>query len=314
MGQYSGFVDGRKVVDRQVVMRAPAKVNLHLEVMRQRHDGYHDVETILQTIKIFDRLEVTLSEQYLGGEPEIQLTVAGETDVPADATNLCWQAARHFCRQTKTSGRLVIHLMKSIPTTAGLGGGSSDAAAVLKACNILFDKGLEDDELESLGTALGADVPFFIRGGTAMGRGIGSDLTRLPRVGQCQFLIVKPGLNLKTRDVYGELKMGLTLNSAKANIGVIRPLLARFPQPSWPGFNRLEEVVLPAQPVVQRLVHRLRELAPVAMLSGSGAAAFAVFAVGEDLTEMVAEFVEAGLYVAVVGPHPTGVELEDGRS
>ncbi len=314
MGNGSEFTDGRRTVERSVAMKAPAKVNLHLEVLRQRHDGYHDIETVLQAVAIFDRVEVTLLEEYPGGEPSIELTVDGPRDVPADKTNLCWQAARHFCREQKVSGKIEIHLSKEIPTAAGLGGGSSDAAAVLKACNHLFETGLDDTELEELGAALGADVPFFIKGGTALGRGIGTKLTPLPVLRSGQFLIVKPDMHLKTQDVYGDLKLGLTVNSAKVNIAVIKPILARFPQKNWPGFNRLEEVVLPSQPPVQRLVHRLQELADVAMLAGSGSAAFAVFPAGEDLTEIVAEFVEAGLYVKVVGPHPAGVQLADGRS
>jgi 4-diphosphocytidyl-2C-methyl-D-erythritol kinase len=118
-------------------------------------------------------------------------------------------------------------------------------------------------------------------------------------------------LELKTPEVYGKLKMGLTVNSAKVNIRVIKPLLARFPQKTWPGFNRLEDVVLPSQPSLQRIVLELRELAPVAMLSGSGAAVVAVFLEGIDLTEILEEFGEAGLYVRVVGPHSAGVEITD---
>ncbi len=314
MGKDKEFVKGRKPVGRSVTLRAPAKVNLHLEVLRQRHDGYHEIETVLQAVQLFDRITVSLVEQYQGGQPDIRLKMDGPRSIPTDETNLCWQAARHFCRQTGLSGNLTIHLVKDIPAGAGLGGGSSDAAAVLKACDHLFGTGLDAGELEQLAAPLGADVPFFISGGTAMARGIGTKLTPLPAVRTGQFLIVKPGLHLNTQDVYRELKMGLTVNSTKVNIRVIKPLLARFPQVNWPGFNRLEEVVLPSQPVVQRVVHRLRELAPVAMLSGSGSAAYAVFPDEEDLAELVVEFVEAGLYVKVVGPHPAGVQLASGRS
>ncbi len=314
MAKGSEFVKGRKTVNTKVTLRAPAKVNLHLEVLRQRHDGYHDIETVLQAVQIFDRVSVTLVEAYPGGEPDIRLTMNGPRHIPVDETNLCWRAARHFCRETGVSGQVMIHLEKSIPAAAGLGGGSSDAAAVLKALDHLYESRLDDSELEKLAAPLGADVPFFIKGGTALGRGIGSQLTPLPALRTGQFLIVKPGLHLKTQDVYRELKMGLTVNSAKVNIPVIKPLLTRFPQENWPGFNRLEEVVLPSEPVVQRLVRRLQELSPVAMLSGSGSAAFAAFADAEDLTEFVAEFSEAGFYVKVVGPHPTGVQLEGGRS
>lgn len=307
------FHKGRRKVDQSVKVLAPAKVNLHLEVLRLRHDGYHDIETILQTIALFDELTVTLVDEFPGGEPNISLTVTGAPALPVDETNLCWRAARHFCREASVSGKIIIHLKKNIPVAAGLGGGSTDAAAVLMACNHLFATGHDDAELEAMGAALGADVPFFIKGGTAMGRGIGTILTSLPTLRSGQFLIVKPHLKLQTKQVYPELKMGLTVNAPKANIGVIKPMLARFPQTNWPGFNRLEEAVLPSQPSVQRLVHRLQELAPVAMLCGSGPTAYAAFDADENLTEIVAEFVEAGLYVKVVKPHPNGAQLEGVR-
>jgi len=306
----SGFSRGRKTIGRRVKLSAPAKVNLHLEVVRQRHDGYHEIETIFQAVSIFDTVEVGLSEQYQGGEPNIAISVNPSGAAPADESNLCWQAARHFCREMSVSGELSIFLDKKIPTEAGLGGGSSDAAAVLKACNILFETKLSDKEMEELGGALGADVPFFIKGGTALGRGIGTILTPLPPVRTGTFLIVKPPLKLKTADVYGNLKMGLTVNSTKANIQVMKPILVRFPQDTWPGFNRLESVVLPQQPALQRLVLQLQEAAPVAMLSGSGSAVVAVFPDGENLDGLVKEFEADGLIVWVVGPYSSGVNVQ----
>lgn len=307
----SGFTRGRKTVGQTVTVKAPAKVNLHLEVVRQRHDGYHEIETIFQAVSLFDTVEVTLSEQFAGGEPSISISVFPESAAPADETNLCWQAARHFCREMGLSGDLNIHLVKTIPSEAGLGGGSSDAAAVLKACDFLFKTNLPDKKLEALGSALGADVPFFIKGGTALGRGTGTILTSLPAIRTGQFLIAKPSLKLKTAEVYGNLKMGLTVNSTKANIQVMKPILVRFPQDTWPGFNRLESVVLPQQPALQRLVLRLQELAPVAMLSGSGSAVVGVFPNGEDLTELVTELEAEGLFVKVVRPHGSGVNIQD---
>lgn len=306
-----GYVQGKKEVNRSVLAQAPAKVNLHLEILRQRHDGYHDIETVFQAIKLFDDLRVTLADQYPGGEPEILLTVEPRSAAPADEGNLCWQAARHFCREQKVSGRILIHLTKKIPVAAGLGGGSSDAAAVLVACDRLFRTGLDAAQLQKLAAPLGADVPFFIKGGTAMGRGTGTELSPLPAIRTGQFLIVKPPMELRTSEVYSHLKMGLTVNSAKANIQVMKSILARFPQKTWPGFNRLEEVVLPQQPALQRLVLDLRELAPVAMLSGSGASVVAVFPDGKDLEEIRGEFLEAGLYVSVVGPHASGTVIKD---
>ncbi len=308
----AGYTHGRKEVGRTVAVRAPAKVNLHLEVLRRRHDGFHDIETILQAVALFDEIRVTLVEQYRGGTPDIDLKLGrGAAGIPGDETNMCWRAARLFCKETGSSGRIIIHLDKEIPAEAGLGGGSSDAAAVLVACNHLFKVGLEKGDLEKLGAQLGSDVPFFIRGGTALGRGRGTDLTSLPAVRSGHFLIVKPALDLKTPQVYNDLKMGLTVNSTKANIQIIKPLLVRFPQKSWPGFNRLEDVVLPSQPSLQRLVLDLRQDAPVAMLSGSGSAVFAVFPEGYDLDIIVEELGKSGLYVRVVGPHAAGVEITD---
>ena len=307
----SGYEKGKMAVNRSVSAQAPAKVNLHLEVLRQRHDGYHEIETVFQAVQLFDKLTVTLHERYPGGEPVIEMTVAPSGSAPADESNLCWRAARHFCRQQRVSGRITIHLEKTIPSAAGLGGGSSDAAAVLLACDRLFGTKLEPRDLEKLAAPLGADVPFFIKGGTALGRGTGTVLTPMPLIRTGQFLIVKPGMDLKTPDVYGSLKMGLTVNSPKANIQVMKPILARFPQKTWPGFNRLEEVVLPQQPSLQRLVLRLRELAPVAMLSGSGSAVVAVFPDGQAIEEIAGEFQEAGLFVSVVGPHATGILIKE---
>ncbi len=306
----SGFSRGRKSVNRTVKVKAPAKVNLHLEVLRQRHDGYHEIETVFQAITLFDTVEVALLEQYSGGEPDIAITVAPSGSAPTDETNLCWQAARHFCREMGVSGDIAIHLIKTIPSEAGLGGGSSDAAAVLKACDQLFETHLEDSQLEKLGSPLGADVPFFIKGGTALGRGTGTILTSLPAIRTGRFLIAKPSLKLKSAEVYGNLKMGLTVNSTKANIKVIKSILARFPQETWPGFNRLESVVLPQQPSLQRLVLHLQELAPVAMLSGSGSAVLAVFPDGEDLDDLVTELEADGLFVRVVGPYASGVIVQ----
>jgi 4-diphosphocytidyl-2-C-methyl-D-erythritol kinase len=308
----TGFIKGRLAVERTVALQAPAKVNLHLEVLRRRHDGYHDIETVLQAVALFDAVRVTLHERYPGGEPAIGLGLGGDVDVPADESNLCWRAARHFCRETGVSGRLSIHLEKRIPAGAGLGGGSADAAAVLVACDRLFATGREPRELEKLGSGLGSDVPFFVRGGTQLGRGRGTLLTPLPTVRSGQFLIVKPPFELSTSDVYGRLKMGLTVNSPAANIHVLKPILARFPQKTWPGYNRLEEVVLPEQPALQRHVLRMRTLAPVAMLSGSGSAVVGVFEEGRDLTAIRGEFEQAGLWTRIVGPHAAGVGFTEG--
>lgn len=297
---------------RRVVVRAPAKVNLHLEVLRQRPDGYHEIETVLQAIDLFDTVTVTLLAS--GDDPaaqRLQLRVTPPDAAPGGADNLCWQAVRLFGHATGRHGVLEIDLHKEIPAGAGLGGGSADAAAVLVALDRLHGTGLDAAELEQLAAQLGSDVPFFIRGGTQIGRGRGTQLTPLSAIRSGVFLIVKPPLSIETARIYGQLKIGLTVRGPKCNLQHIKALIARFPSSSWFGFNRLEEVVLPAHPVLQRLVLRLKELAPIAMLTGSGAAVVGVFDDHDWTAQIRDEFAAPDWFVRVLGPHPAGVEITE---
>jgi 4-diphosphocytidyl-2-C-methyl-D-erythritol kinase len=292
-----------------VTVRAPAEVNLHLEVLRQRPDGFHEIESVLQAVTVFDLLQVSLLDVRGGGPPQLELTVRPAGTAPEGEENLCWQAARLFCHRLGCSGRMRIELRKEIPAGAGLGGGSSDAAAVLLACDHLFGTGLEAADLERLGAELGSDVPFFVRGGTALARGRGTELHPLPAIRRGHFLIVKPDLTISTAEVYATLRMGLTVRRAKGNMQGIKALIARFPTRAWFGFNRLEEVVLPRHPVLQRLVLRLKEEAPVAMLTGTGAAAVGVFPGEEGPSRLMNDLAQKGWYIRLAVPHPAGVEL-----
>jgi 4-diphosphocytidyl-2-C-methyl-D-erythritol kinase len=295
---------------RRVVVRAPAKVNLHLEVLRLRHDGYHEIETVFQALSLCDTLAVTL--RATGPDARgLRLRVEPADAAPAGEENLCWQAARAFAHATGHHGDLEIDLHKEIPAGAGLGGGSSDAAAVLVALNRLFDAGLDTRDLERLGAQVGSDVPFFIRGGTQVGRGRGTILTPVTAIRTGVFLLVKPPLAIETARVYSQLKMGLTVRGPKCNIRQLKALIARFPSSSWFGFNRLEEVVLPAYPVLQRLVLRLKELAPLALLTGSGAAAVGVFDERSWDPQIPEEFGAPDWFVRVVDARPAGVEITE---
>jgi len=294
---------------RRVRVAAPAKVNLHLEVLKRRHDGYHDIETILQAIDVVDTVQVSLVETRPGGEPEIEILVRPDGVAPDDETNLCWQAARVFCREQRVSGHLQIELDKAIPVGAGLGGGSSDAMAVLVACDHLFGTKLDRSRLEWLGGRIGSDVPFFAAGGTQLGRGRGTELTPLPPLRKVYFVVLKPAFNIDTGNAYSDLKMGLTVRAPAANLQVIKPLLARFPARPWFGYNRLEDVVLPAHPELSRLLLRLREVAPVAMLSGSGSAIYGVFQRAELADELVREFSTSMEFARSVRPLTSGVQL-----
>ncbi len=305
----AGEEAARRGPDRIVTVRAPAKVNLHLEVLRQRPDGYHEIETIFQSIGIFDTVRARLGDR--DGEGELRLHVAPVGAAPEGRLNLCWQAARLFQREMGRRGDLEIWLSKDIPAAAGLGGGSSDAAAVLVACDRLFGTGLDAAALEGLAAQLGSDVPFFVRGGTQLGRGRGTELTPLESLRQGIFLVVQPPLAFETARVYSQLKMGLTIRSPKCNIRHAKALIVRFPSSSWFGFNRLEDVVMPAHPELQRLVQRLREMAPVAMLCGSGAAVYGAFDERSWTAQVRDEFDAPSWYVRVVGPHPAGAEITE---
>ena len=295
---------------RRVVVSAPAKVNLHLEVLRLRPDGYHEIETVFQPLSLCDTLAVTL--RATGPDARgLRLRVEPADAAPAGEENLCWQAVRAFAQATGHHGDLEIDLHKEIPAGAGLGGGSSDAAAVLVALNRLFDAGLDVPDLERLGAQVGSDVPFFIRGGTQVGRGRGTILTPVTAIRTGVFLLVKPPLAIETARVYSQLKMGLTVRGPKCNIRQLKALIARFPSSSWFGFNRLEEVVLPAYPVIQRLVLRLKELAPIALLTGSGAAAVGVFDERSWDPRLREEFDVPDWFVRVVEARRVGVEITE---
>ncbi len=297
---------------RTVRMRSPAKVNLHLEVLRKRRDGYHEIETILQAVDWFDTLDLSLEDPAPGAPLRVSLSVDPYEAAPEGPENLCWRAAELFGRSVGMGGRLRIVLRKDIPAAAGLGGGSGNAAAVLVACDRLFRTGLPDETLHELAAQLGSDVPFFLKGGTAVGRGRGTELTRLAPIRRGKFLIVLPNKKLATDQVYNRLNMGLTRRSPKVNIRNTEALIARFPTGSWFGYNRLEEVVLPAEPVLQRILLHLKERAPIAMLSGSGGAVYAVFDPRDWDPSFLTDLGEPGVTARVFQPHPAGVEfMED---
>lgn len=264
------------IAGRRVRASAPAKLNLHLEVLRRRPDGYHEIETVMQAVDIQDQIKVTLLEARRGGTPEIEVLVRPEGAAPEDESNLCWQAVELFCKRLGISGVFHVEIDKEIPSGAGLGGGSSDAMATLMACNKLLGAGLDLDQLAEMGAALGSDVPFFARGGTQLARGRGTQLTVLPSLNRVPIAILKPAISVDTGGAYEALKMGLTVRSPAANLGVIKPLLATFPGRPWFGFNRFEDVVLPQYPELERLLMTLRDSCPVAMMTGSGSAVFGV--------------------------------------
>jgi 4-diphosphocytidyl-2-C-methyl-D-erythritol kinase len=259
---------------------AHAKVNLHLEVLSRRPDGYHEIETIFQSIGLFDELDFEMTDGPIHVRCE-------HPDVPTDRSNLCHRAAKLLKSRLGLKRGVEITLHKNIPVAAGLGGGSADAAACLVALPRLWRCRIADevlhDILHDVARTLGADVPFFLRGGTQLGRGIGENLTPLSASGGGWYLILTPPMKVSTQWVYEHLRMGLTTIPPKVNLTNYKALLARFPDRRWPGSNRLGDVVFPAHPSLHRLYLDLLETEPqLALLSGSGPSIFAVYSEEES--------------------------------
>jgi 4-diphosphocytidyl-2-C-methyl-D-erythritol kinase len=266
----------------RVTVRCPAKVNLALRVIDHRPDGFHELDTVFQTIDLWDRLEATPAGS-------LSLTCS-DPSLPTDERNLVIRAARRFRQMLDLPERLGarFHLEKAIPAQGGLGGGSSDAAGAIILLERLWDVRLADEARRGLAVSLGADVPFFLTGGTARGRGRGDRIEPLPPLAEWALVLGLPAFGVPTAEVFRGVRDRLTLPGNGVN-------LPRLFAHKWPGEkdfwfagNDLESVVFPRFPVLR--VFRdtlLAEGARAALLSGSGSTVFGVFAPDDDLPRTV---------------------------
>lgn len=256
---------------KEYQIKAYAKINLSLDVLGKLENGYHEVRMIMQTIGIFDELVFTRT----GGG--ICLTSdCGE--LPLDEHNLIYKAIRLLQEEYGIEGGVSVCLKKNIPIAAGMAGGSTDAAAALKAVNRLFDLGLSSRELMELGMRLGADVPYCVMGGTALAEGIGEKLSALPKAPQCVLLVAKPDISVSTKYVYEHLD---------AACGIQHPdvdgMAEAIRQGSLMGVterlgNVLETVTVKVCPIIDTIKRRMRELgAEGSLMSGSGPTVFGIF-------------------------------------
>lgn len=253
-------------------IEAMAKINLGLDVLRKRPDGYHEVKMIMQSIDLHDDLELEETE-----EEGIHLTCSVE-ELPADGSNLIWKAAELLMKEKEVKNGVKIHLTKRIPMAAGMAGGSADAAATMLAVNELFSLGFTKKELMDRAVRIGADVPYCIMGGTALSEGIGEILSPLPDMPDCWILIAKPDIDVPTAFVYKNLRAAeLTWHPD------IDGMMQALKDGSLEGIterlgNVLETVTIPAHPVI----HEIKELmlqsgAMNALMSGSGPTVFGIF-------------------------------------
>ncbi|MBM4264536.1 MAG: 4-(cytidine 5'-diphospho)-2-C-methyl-D-erythritol kinase [Deltaproteobacteria bacterium] len=255
-------------------IRAPAKINLSLRVVGKRADGYHLLDTIMLPVSLFDEIEIK-KRAAKDGRPQIRLSCAPRT-VPEDESNLAFKAARLILAQSGAPGALDIHITKRIPVGAGLGGGSTDAAATLVGINRLFKLGFSQRRLEKLGTRLGADVAFFINAKPARARGIGDRLTPINKVPCLWLVIVYPKFAVSTAWVYGNLDVKkLTKSASKISI---RTLLGNTNGINELLVNDLEAVTIGRHPKIESLKRKLTQAgASGTLMSGSGSSVFGIF-------------------------------------
>ena len=253
-------------------LRALAKINLGLDILRKREDGYHEVRMIMQTIQMYDVLEMKRVRK-----PGISLSV-NYSYIPNDERNLVYKAAKLLMDEFQVKGGVDIHLEKFIPVAAGMAGGSSDAAAALVGINRMFQLGLTKRQLMERGVQIGADVPYCVMRGTALAEGIGEKLTSLPGVPMCYVLIGKPGINVSTKFVYGNLHLDEVTDHPDID-GMVQAIRNHdlYGITDRMG-NVLESVTCPAYPVIDEIKAQMMKNGAVnAMMSGSGPTVFGIF-------------------------------------
>ena len=255
-----------------------SKVNIGLKVLNQRDDGYHNIYTVFQELDFGDSITIEKTDSGC--------TIKSNVDwIPTDKSNICHKAYSAIKTKFPDLGGISIHIEKNVPIGSGLGGGSANAAAVLKGINELYGLGLSNSELENIGASVGADVPFFIGGGTQLGEGIGDKLTLLPSHIQGTYLLVIPDVSISTPWAYSEL-----IN--KLNSEELMPNFVGFFSGDYASLkifeNDFERIVIPAYPEIGAIKRKLLELgARFASLSGSGSTVYGIF--DEDASAKEAE-------------------------
>ena len=255
-----------------IYLKAYAKINLALDVLRRRPDGYHEVRMIMQSVRLHDRLRITRTRT-----PGIRLKTNLDF-LPTNENNLVYAAANLFFEQFPQDYGVNIQLDKRIPVSAGMAGGSTDAAAALFGLNRLFQTGLSLSELQKLGVKLGADVPYCLLRGTALSEGIGEILTPLAPAPSCHVLLVKPPVSISTKHVYEHLN--LDESTVHPDIDGMIDAIRRKSQPDTAALlsTVLESVTRREYPAIADIEDTMREFGALnALMSGSGPTVFGLF-------------------------------------
>ena len=276
----------------QMRLKALAKINLGLDVLRRKEDGYHEVKMIMQTINLHDQIHMRKIE-----DDEIRIRT-NLYYLPNNENNLAYKAAKMLKDEFNLPGGVSINLKKVIPVAAGMAGGSSDAAAVLFGMNKLYGLKLSMQELMDRGVKLGADVPYCIMRGTALAEGIGEKLTKLPAMPKCHILIAKPPINVSTKFVYENLHANdlkpedhppVDAQIEALKEGNLEKLVVNMG-------NVLERVTVPEYPVINEIKQMMLDGGAIgSMMSGSGPTVFGIFTSYNKAKETYDKIEKSGL-------------------
>lgn len=275
---------------KNISVKALAKINLGLDVVRRREDGYHEVRMVMQTIHLFDRLEITKNTSG-------KITMSTNLPfLPTNENNLVYKAAQLLKEEFRIRDGIDVKLHKHIPVAAGMAGGSTDGAAVLYGMNRIFDLGLSKEDLMKRGVKLGADVPYCIMRGTALAEGIGEELTALPPMVKCPVLIAKPAISVSTKFVYENLKLNEKTGHPDID-RLVSDIRAKNLQAIASDMgNVLETVTIPNYPVIAQIKeHMVEHGALNSMMSGSGPTVFGLFEDEDTAAEAYEAMRESGL-------------------
>lgn len=253
-------------------IRAYGKINIGLDVIKKRDDGYHEVKMIMQTVNLFDKLEI-----YKTNVPKIKIST-NLFYIPNDENNLVYKAAKLLFDEFHITNGIRINLYKHIPVAAGMAGGSSDAAATLYAVNKLFNLGLTNQELMERGVKIGADVPYCLMKGTVLATGIGEKLTRLPTMPNCYVVIIKPAFSISTKKVYQSLNIDEIEHHPDID-GIIQAIERNDLYTIASKMeNVLESVTVKKYPVLDEIKNVMKNYGALgSVMSGSGPTVFGLF-------------------------------------
>lgn len=282
-------------------VKAFAKINLLLNVLFKREDGYHELQSIMQSISLYDLLTFSSHKS----EIKIQCT---DPEIAVDQRNTVYQAAALLKDRFSIKNGVNVHIKKDIPWGAGLAGGSADAAATLLALNKLWDLKLIEEELIGLGAQIGSDVPFCLKGGTVLVEGRGERIRQLSSLTKLKILLIIPDINVSTAWVYkqipGEYK------KAAQNMSFFNEI--SFFQDADKLKNDLEQFTIKKYPQIKLIIEELKSFgAAVSLMSGSGAAVFGVFKDEKSLENAFNELKKKYKKTCIVGPEPKGLSIAE---